>query len=720
MMRNRHALKTLGCSFLIALLLICSVPVSASSHRPQGMEVVETDSLLGDSQEPTYSQRSPSSRVARERLGSVGKSLYDALLPAFWQIAVGERASTVISFDENELTAMGLENRYTSQEAIMNGLHEDLELDGVLTAVLHDCPYELYWFDKTGGSSYQFSSYEEDGIWRVRAFYMIYAVSEDYRGASYPSDEEEGDLSLYTVDTAKTAARANLPDIAMEIVAEAEGKSDYLRLLHYAETICKMTSYNSAVAESADSAQYGDAFQLIYVFDGNPETRTVCEGYAKAFQYLCDLTDFADPTLRCYTATGSMDGGPHMWNLVTMGNGETYLVDVTNSDVGSVGEDGGLFLAGASGSITGGYRVSLGWNRSVSYQYGEERAIGFWGVAADSPLRLASRAYSPADLFIYIPTLTYDGESLSVGFPDSGADLICSLEAGNDGIHSYRWSYGWYNDENGTAGSTFIDAPKEAGVYWLRVRADGLDIKDKTVKVEIHPAKLTVQRVTALEKTYDGTYKIDLTDPVLSGILADDEVFVKRMEGFLSAPDAGMYDGVMLSVAELDGADAHNYFVDLSAKIPSEVRVLPKKGVKATLVLTDTEYAYTGEAILPEVRLLDGERIIDPSEYTVTLENNVEIGQAKVRIFDCEGGNYELESLTGTFTIVSETIATETPDPDAPNKQDGGDGGLLLFGIITGGFVIVIIVVTGLILHSVKRRARFEISVPYEDQNTME
>lgn len=68
----------------------------------------------------------------------------------------------------------------------------------------------------------------------------------------------------------------------------------------------------------------------------------VCEGYSKAFQYLCDLSD-----ITCYTVTGMMNGGtgegPHMWNIVA-NNGKYYMADITNSDEGTVGEDGGLFL----------------------------------------------------------------------------------------------------------------------------------------------------------------------------------------------------------------------------------------------------------------------------------------------------------------------------------------------------------------------------------------
>ena len=56
----------------------------------------------------------------------------------------------------------------------------------------------------------------------------------------------------------------------------------------------------------------------------------VCEGYAKAFQYLCEKST---PQIKCYNVTGTMDGGDHMWIVVEQG-GTRYLVDVTNCDDG--------------------------------------------------------------------------------------------------------------------------------------------------------------------------------------------------------------------------------------------------------------------------------------------------------------------------------------------------------------------------------------------------
>ena len=99
------------------------------------------------------------------------------------------------------------------------------------------------------------------------------------------------------------------------------------------------------------STDYGDPWQIIYVFDKDPNTNVVCEGYSKAFQYLSELTAWEGDisVISVNGVMGKQEVG-HMWNVVRMEDGNNYIADLTNIDEedGSpaVGSDGSLFLTG--------------------------------------------------------------------------------------------------------------------------------------------------------------------------------------------------------------------------------------------------------------------------------------------------------------------------------------------------------------------------------------
>lgn len=157
----------------------------------------------------------------------------------------------------------------------------------------------------------------------------------------------------FTADTARTSAAKRAAENATQVVAANTAKSDYEKLKAYLDYIKAAVSYNNEAANT-NATPYGDPWQLIYVFDGDKNTNVVCEGYAKAFKYLCDLSSFSESDLFCSLVTGTMtvgtSAGPHMWNIVTIG-GRNYLVDATNCDADTVGAQDKLFLCGAAENV---------------------------------------------------------------------------------------------------------------------------------------------------------------------------------------------------------------------------------------------------------------------------------------------------------------------------------------------------------------------------------
>ena len=301
------------------------------------------------------------STVAGNNLEGLMKTFYDALVPEFEKIANGTRTNTQITVPyEFRPTEAGLSSNTITNQADLDKFYSYLDtwFDPIdwgilLDAILADCPYDLYWFDKTEGYGVKSSGGEiwggTPGRFPVLGYKGSYTFSFTVAQA-YAT-------GTYTTDATKTSATTTAVNNAKAIVEKYKGEDvDWKKLKAYKDEICNLTSYNHAAVENPNTP-YGDPWQLIYVFDGNPSTEVVCEGYAKAFQYLCDLSTFTSGNILCYTVTGPMGGGtgagPHMWNVVRMDNNKNYIVDVTNCDEGTIGAPDDLFLAGVASSDGG-------------------------------------------------------------------------------------------------------------------------------------------------------------------------------------------------------------------------------------------------------------------------------------------------------------------------------------------------------------------------------
>ncbi len=304
------------------------------------------------------------------------KSVYVEIVPEIKKVASGESHSTEIKIYPQLLrrkyTAAELKVDYISQDASdsayqlfineYESLTKSIDVNGLINGLLADMPYELYWYDKTenGGADVGFGysgefgdysqipgyQYVEGGIPTSVTYYAYYtiklAVAKSYRANIENKYTTRDDLTLAT----------DVPETVKTIVAEHAGETDAQKLRSYLNAVCSRVTYNSTAAENT-STPYGDPWQLIYVFDKNPNTNVVCEGYAKAFKFLCDLSKWNDPDFDSYLVTGQMNGGtgegPHMWNIVHIRdannpNGGNFMVDPTNCDEGSAGYPDMLFM----------------------------------------------------------------------------------------------------------------------------------------------------------------------------------------------------------------------------------------------------------------------------------------------------------------------------------------------------------------------------------------
>ena len=330
--------------------------------------------------------------------GTPERRLYDALKPMIREVAEGSRASTVFTVPINEI----YDNvAYTAADLGVDALVEDgkisqaaqaafnqtvaLSFTRVLNALMADMPYEMFWYDKTQGTVYKTLpiSYRAGTLFLTN--YDAGTLSYSFRvSAAYSLS---GATQTFDIDVDKLSSIQTAVGNARQIVEKYSDLSDIDKLYAYKEDVCALASYNREAPK--DGSDYGNPWQLIWVFDGIEETQVVCEGYAKAFQYLCELSDFAGD-VSVVSAFGKLynesnSGGDHMWNNVRI-DGETYLADLTNCDIGTAGYPDQLFLKGWSSRDDAAYYYET-TSRVLRYSYDAK----FTALFGDEILSLSER-----------------------------------------------------------------------------------------------------------------------------------------------------------------------------------------------------------------------------------------------------------------------------------------------------------------------------------------
>ena len=337
---------------------------------------------------------------AGARLTGVNRAIYNYIAAEIPAIASGERASTTFEIDSEEI---GIKKKWTAQDLGVDAIVVDgaipqevrdafanatvqYNIPEVNKALLYDYPYQMYWYDKTVGVSYTTGFGWSAGYdYELGEYYMTITSPLTIRFAVSSDFDVEGEA--YTVDTNVGQSVQVSVNNANAIVSKYSSSDDRAKLRGYLDDICDLVSYNDAAAGGGVS--YGNPWQMIWVFDGDPGTKVVCEGYSKAFKYLCDQSDFQSD-IRCITVSGTMGGGTgagaHMWNVVRMDDDRNYVVDVTNCDTGTVGWPDQLFLATAT--YTSNYSYDCACNSgAITYSYNAETI----GIYDESELLISSQ-----------------------------------------------------------------------------------------------------------------------------------------------------------------------------------------------------------------------------------------------------------------------------------------------------------------------------------------
>ena len=468
--------------------------------------------------------------------------------------------------------------------------------------------------------------------------------------------------------------------------------SVYERLNGYKNAIKDLASYNAKLNDS-DYVQ-----QLINVFDEDPSTATGYEGYARAFQYLCDLDAGG---IKCYTVKGTMqyarhtDSGPFThqnmtWNIVRLRR-KNYLVDVVTCDsngiAGAIGYEDGkdkLFLAGAKKTDSGNYRKEFNNpNDYVWYSYDGATKKAY----TEAELNISSEDYDDSDpLPIENATITIAAgtdihEDETFTYDAQNHDVAVKL-GGDELEPEYDYTLTITKD-----GAEYAGAIRNAGTYEITVTGSGgyTGSVEKTVTIEKRPVTPSIrEKAEYLTKAYDGTKgayaKLDYSGECQ-----------ERMTYYISAEyeDANVGTGKKITVkVRLDDGIANNYYLTKSILTTSSGVITkgnPTLRFRYGGGAYATTYTYSGEALKnPEgdelilANVNTGVQIITHNDLIFTwfkgtdengtklAGNPVYAGTYYLKVSVAETENYNAASAGETITIEPKKVEnpeiTVTPD----------------------------------------------------------
>ena len=510
--------------------------------------------------------------------------------------------------------------------------------DKVLSALLADLPYELYWYDKIAGTNTALSNIdlvEKNGVQALQideaSLAVKFKVVPEYR-----SDAE----NMFSINADKVTAANTAAANARGIINKHSGEEVFECLDSYRQEILARNTYNHEAAATPEDV-YGDPWQMIYVFDGDDTTNVVCEGYSKAFQFLIDNTTYLEKKgVECFSILGDMvlpgtnKGGVHMWNIVTLGDGKYYMADLTNCDDNSIGAPDLLFFKGcmAGGSPQTGYDFDIPVNgekdgvSDLHYTYGETALSQY-----EQELVLSTEDYTP-------PTIT------GLEFIRNGSSTI-RVQSGKDGYEDTESNFFRYGFDKDLA-KMFVDG----------------DILKITYSDSEQPVEFTYYTDS---EEYGGQNRFVHDN-------GDDTYTWYSYDAFELSSNQN-------SAWEIGGTGYEFYIThvdtDKSVKAVCPVEVvkpttgLTTKNVKITV--EDDTYTYTGKPIKPAFTVVytDGNvTLTEGKDYTVKYENNTDPGTAKVTVTgtgDYSGEvwfNFTIKKKTGTAPKGTVTITKVSPD----------------------------------------------------------
>ena len=176
-------------------------------------------------------------------------------------------------------------------------------------------------FDDRTRQRYDLSSRSMEEVYIARD-HLILDYAEYYYMEAFLVLQDDGPVYLLQDNNALSGIDQELAIIRAEadgiLAAVPQGAGEYETVKWFFEWLCRNVSYEHTERDQIIPSVFIDR-------------KTVCTGYARAFQYLCNRVD-----IPCAIVFGRADNRKtppedHAWNMVRL-NGQYYWVDVTWAD----------------------------------------------------------------------------------------------------------------------------------------------------------------------------------------------------------------------------------------------------------------------------------------------------------------------------------------------------------------------------------------------------
>ncbi len=450
---------------------------------------------------------------------------------------------------------------------------------------------------------------------------LVYSVN----GGEYSQNIPTGKAAGTYVVSYKVVGNESYYDVEVKSVEVVIDKATPTVKAPTAKTLV-YTGFEQALVK-AGSAKHGT---LVYSVNGGEYSETIPTGiavgtYVVSYKVIGDASyyDIEAETVEVVIAKAKITDvkAPTAKTLVYTGF-EQELVEAGSTTAGTLvySLDGKEYSETIpTGIAVGTYVVSYKVIGGESYNDTEAKTVKVTIAKAEITNVIAPTA----------KTLTYTGEAqelVSAGSTTAGT-LVYSL--------------------NGKDYSESIPTGLAAGTYVVSYKVLGgesyYDVAAKTVEVVIAKAEITnLVAPTAKTLSYTG-FEQELVESgsAVSTIVysLDNVTFVEEIPTGLDANSYRVYYKALENDNYLESAVA---YVDVT---------ISPKTLEATIAAIDKQ-EFTGKELTPEIKVYDGELLLDENSYDVEYKNNVNLGTATITI--TFKGNY-----AGTTTVDFEVFVTE-------------------------------------------------------------